>query len=494
MRPFFLGAVALVFVCVGPSLHAYGQYAAGLGGDPSIYQRLAELEAEVQELKRQQDSGHPPFSPASHSFTESFDVTSCPTCNVPCDHCSPTGGAGGGGAAAAAAKKYPSVQLTGFFHLDTAWFNQDPVNIASVGDANDGISFRRTRLAAKGNVADNTSYIVEMDFAASQAQFVDVWLTQSDLPVLGNVRIGRWRQPFGMSTLTGIRELPFMERAIPFALVPFRQTGIGAFDTALDERLTWAVSAFRFNSDFFGNNSGDNGGYAMAGRITGLPFYVNDNLLLHLGIDYSFQDPSNDSIRYFTAPEILLDQATGPFLAFPNMLTPAFADTGMIAGVDKINVYGAEIGGAIGRLYLQSETYWSEVNLGGGGTLRFPGAYAQARYMLTGETIPYNKKNGVFGRVKPSNPFDPWNGGWGAWELAARWSYLDLNDAFALGGGGSLPGGVRGGRLTDVTLGVNWYFNDFTKFQFNYIHANLGHPVLGNSDADILAVRAQLDF
>jgi phosphate-selective porin OprO/OprP len=53
---------------------------------------------------------------------------------------------------------------------------------------------------------------------------------------------------------------------------------------------------------------------------------------------------------------------------------------------------------------------------------------------------------------------------------------------------------VAGGRLNDVTFGVNWYLNRRAKFQFNYIHAFLDAPVFGDSDADIYAMRGQIDF
>jgi phosphate-selective porin OprO/OprP len=71
----------------------------------------------------------------------------------------------------------------------------------------------------------------------------------------------------------------------------------------------------------------------------------------------------------------------------------------------------------------------------------------------------------------------------GAWEIAGRWSYIDLDDE-----------NIAGGRLNDLTLGVNWYLNRYTKFQFNYIHAFLTRPIGVDSDADIVALRAQLDF
>jgi phosphate-selective porin OprO/OprP len=82
-------------------------------------------------------------------------------------------------------------------------------------------------------------------------------------------------------------------------------------------------------------------------------------------------------------------------------------------------------------------------------------------------------------RTRDGNPCS----GCGAWEVAARLSYIDLSDE-----------NIRGGRLTDVTLGINWYLNPYCKFVGNYIHAFLDHPVRGDSDTDIYAVRAHLDF
>ena len=130
----------------------------------------------------------------------------------------------------------------------------------------------------------------------------------------------------------------------------------------------------------------------------------------------------------------------------------------------------------------QSEATYAVVQpLGGRANQNFSGAYAKTGYFLTGEVRPYNKQGGVFGRVKSLNDFG--SKGWGALEVAVRYSYLDLNAV-----------NVSGGRLNDVTFGVNWYLNQYTKFQLNYIHAFLDRAPVGRSDANILAVRAQVDF
>jgi phosphate-selective porin OprO/OprP len=128
------------------------------------------------------------------------------------------------------------------------------------------------------------------------------------------------------------------------------------------------------------------------------------------------------------------------------------------------------------------------VNQVGGGTVTLPAFYAHARYVLTGEAIPYNKKNAVFTRVKPRCPVG--QGGSGAWEVAMRYSYIDLN-----GTNGTIDGAPAPGRSMNIlTFGLNWYLVDNAKFQFNYIHPFLDDPTLGTSNADYFAVRCQIDF
>ena len=171
----------------------------------------------------------------------------------------------------------------------------------------------------------------------------------------------------------------------------------------------------------------------------------------------------------------------------PLVSVPPNVNTGAMP-TERTNLFNVEGAASWGSLLIQSEARWARVDLLDGTSTTFPAAYAHMRYVLTGETIPYNRQSGVFGRVKPAHPVDLWCGYWGAWELAARVSYIDLNRP-------GVPDATRPGRrLTDVTLGLNWYLSDHTKFQFNYIHADLDDPILGSSQAQTFACRGQLDF
>ena len=288
-----------------------------------------------------------------------------------------------------------------------------------------------------------------------------------------------------MSELTSVRELPFLERPITFTQSPFRQTGLSLSDTTANEQGTWAIAGYRFVSDNFGNVFSDSGGYGLTTRLTRVAAEWAENRLFHIGADYSFNNPGGGVVQLVSTNEVFVGQNPnlGPagLSVLPIVGVPPFVNTGLLA-TENLQLFNVEGALALGRLAIQSEVRWAQIETTAGTTATLPGAYAQFRYTLTGETIPYNKSNGVFGRITPLNNFGK-TGGLGALELLGRVSHLDLNDA-----------GIGGGRLTNFTVGCNWYWNRFTKLQFNWIRSLLDNPTFGDSNTSTFALRAQIDF
>ena len=160
-------------------------------------------------------------------------------------------------------------------------------------------------------------------------------------------------------------------------------------------------------------------------------------------------------------------------------MAPYFVDTGSFAA-DNAHLLGYETALVYGPLSLQGEFTQSFVNRSEGqGDVYFQGAYASMSYFLTGEHRNYKKSKGSFSRVKPRKNFSFKRGGLGAWEIASRYSYLDLKD-----------GDILGGIMSDVTLGINWYLNPNMRIMGNYVHANRN----GVGSADIFQTRLQVDF
>jgi len=143
------------------------------------------------------------------------------------------------------------------------------------------------------------------------------------------------------------------------------------------------------------------------------------------------------------------------------------------------------------------------------------GAYLQLGYFLTGENVGYNKYMGAIDyNVKPFTNFfglgrDKGRVGWGAWELATRLSYLDLNGDILASNQVALPpttagvgpnqagnpnpflvipggGGINQGQMVNYTIGINWWWNPYTRVQLNYIYSMV-HSSNGGSGGTTVA-------
>jgi len=343
------------------------------------------------------------------------------------------------------------------------WTGRDSDIESFLGDElEDGTEFRRARLYVSGSIYKRIRYKAQYDFAGGDADLKDAYLELTKLPVVGNVKVGHFKEPFGLEELTSSKYITFMERALPNVFAPSRNTGLMLHDHALDERMTWAVGVFR-DSDDFGESTGT-GEYNITGRITGLPWYEDKGRkLLHLGASYSVREASGDSLRLRQRPEV--------------HLSPRFVDTGSFAA-DHLGLLGLETALVLGPASLQAEYMTADVDSSGYGDPEFSGWYVQGSYFLTGEHRSYKASEGAFSRVKPKKDFLQ-DGGVGAWEIAARYSNLDLDDS---------P--IMGGELDNVTLGLNWHLNPNTRVMFDYVMADLEDV----GDASAFMMRFQVDF
>lgn len=101
-----------------------------------------------------------------------------------------------------------------------------------------------------------------------------------------------------------------------------------------------------------------------------------------------------------------------------------------------------------------------------------------ATYLLTGE-------DSSFKGVKPKNDFDLDKGGWGAWELALRYSEMNIDGDTFTNQAGQLAGQTGADATPTLaqayadptfsakkartwTAGVNWYLNSNAKIVLNY--------------------------
>lgn len=422
--------------------------------------------------------------------------------------------------ASLAAKQYPYIEVHAVAQMDNGAFAQDANNIRTLkgfttlpnGILDNGSDFRRARLTANGGLTENSNFFFQMDFAfPGRPTFTDVWMEVTDLPILGNVRAGQWKQPFSLEVVSSFRYTTFPERSVLFqSFAPFRHIAIGFYDWASDERTTWAGSAYRAGQDQFGDslNYGNTGDYAFVGRTTHLMWFENEGTsYVHLGGAYNYVAPQGFGVpgpafgkrtaSFGTIPEYFIGQnqtttAGSAGVSQPASIidgTPKFVNTKNFL-VNHYSLEGLELLFVEGPLSIQSEANFLQATRANSTPAVFAGFYTTVGYFLTGEHRPYLKKSGAIDRVKPFHNFIKAIGddgsetyGLGAWEVAARISYIDLNDK-----------DIHGGRMNDLTVGLNWYLNAFAKIQFNYIRSDLTIPTFGQSLAQIYGLRAQFDY
>lgn len=409
----------------------------------------------------------------------------------------------------------PSVKINGVFQADSGWVSQDAVSTARYGTIGDGTDFRRARLAASGALTEVTNYFFQMDFAFfGRPTFTDLWVEQTDLPILGTLRFGQWKQPFSLEVVSSFRYTTFVERSLLFQpFTPFRHLGLGFYNRNQALTSTWAASAFAAGNDQYGGQIQTAGGIGTAERITWLPKYDEPSggrYYLHLGAAHYFSAPNNRTVNFRTIPEMFVGAqapvANGNVQPVPGNYAassmPFFVATGNLT-VHDYNVFGSELLWVHGPWSLQSEGMLNVVNQVAGDTLLFSGGYAQLGYFLTGEHRPYDRKAGAIDRIKPFENFfrvrSKQGGvcrGLGAWELAGRISTINLTGNYvpppvAVTTPATLTGG---GIVTDFTAGLNWYLNPYTKCQFNYIHSHSTDRLGGVALSDLFDLRVQMDF
>lgn len=400
-------------------------------------------------------------------------------------------------AADAAAKRFV-VRPFGRVHIDAGTFNHDGDLNRQIapGDAKSGIDLRRARFGFEGEGFDTFFYRFDIDFASFDNQtatrpiIIDSYIDTMNLPYLGNIRVGHFREPMSLDRLDSTNDLPFLERTtVVTALVPFRNMGVMTFNNTEDERATYAAGVFTEGATQYGEQYADHAGVAATGRVTWLPWWdelSDGRYYLHVGLSGSYRRTATQTKSFASTPEFTMHTglAGGGVNQFPN-----FVNTGTLP-IDDFAVYGGEASLNLGSWAIQAEYYGlsahqTTVN---SPNLFFHGWYVESMYWLTGESRNYNRKTGTHGAVTPHSNFFRVNTdqgietGWGGWELTSRLSSINLTDE-----------NVQGGSMYDVTLGVNWYYTVRSRVMFNYIHSFLDRRALyGN--ADIFAVRYQWAF
>ena len=401
------------------------------------------------------------------------------------------------------------VHVGGRTQFDAGWFDAPPNVQNNINNPyEDGVDFRRGRLRIDGTMYSVIEWAVEYDFVnairidgvdRAVTAPTDLWWEFKRCRGLGHVRIGNQKPAIGFEHLVSSRFLPFMERS-------YNQDafygggyngfwpGIAAFDSlGDDEHGTYNVGLFKPTNNVFAFNATD-GDYAVVGRTTRLLWYECEGAsLLHVGGSVMQQIDRRRSHDLSHARRDSHGSGRG---------WPVPASTGDVSG-DDMQWFNGELAAVEGPWTFQAEYLTSFMQnaapIVGGvvqpgvGTVTYHGGYVQVFYFLTGEHDRYNKLYGAFERVIPHENFfllrnrcGQVGGGSGAWQIGARYNYLDLND-----------NGLNGGILHNFTGGLNWFLNPNMKIQFDYMATHRDAALagdLGDGWINGWGIRVAIDF
>ena len=271
-------------------------------------------------------------------------------------------------------------------------------------------------------------------------------MEQQNLPLLGHFRAGHFKEPIGLEEFGSDLFLTYMEKSpATQAFTPSRNFGVmmwDNFDPCRD--TTWFVGVFRADSPDSPTNTGlwrsDNNDWCFDARLASLPYYdepSNGRYLVHLGGSYSFRHigdvttgaTDNQNVAYSTLNG-LAEFTTRSWVGSQGPI-----GFGAEADSNQWNQLNAEFLVIWGATSVQSEYF--QVLMNSGET--YQGGYAFLSYFLTGESRGYRKENKTIDRTIPYEPFfwvDTCHGrqcGWGAWEVAVGYSWVDLTDGHDIG-------------------------------------------------------------
>lgn len=389
-----------------------------------------------------------------------------------------------------------SLAVVGSLQPQVAFYTQSDRG-AGAPMLNNGTSFRRAHFGVQGTAFGDFGYTVVFDGAAlgGLASAVrDATISYAGLRPFTLI-VGNQKPQAGLEPLFSDRSnaATFLEPGLPAQLATVNGTrAIGARIATGNDRYSATIGVFGDDIANAGIANPVAEGWGYHGRVTIAPVNTPTRLV-HLGASAFRRDPGTgrattaatdpvqSQLRYRAQPEITVDA---------NQLI----DTGLLTRATRYTYLGLEAASVFGPVSIQGEyaKTWVEQDAGRV-DLEFNGAYVLGSVFLTGESRVYDGRTGVFTRLRPRRGFDL-GGGPGAIEVAARWSELDLDSR----ANQLAAGGIRGGRLTDYSLALNWYLNAYLRVQTNYIHAKSERRSATNVDlgtrADIVAIRVQQEW
>lgn len=343
----------------------------------------------------------------------------------------------------------------------------------------DSAEVRRARVSALIEWRNDWRLKLGLDMVRQETPFGEDVLPLRDLSVEYrglpvHIELGQFVEPFGLLQSSS-RGAALMERPQATGLAPGYGLGVAGNARFGNGGVTFGAFAPTRNDVFFGGRED----HSQTARVTYAPLR-GDDALLHLGAALSIREPDNDLLQFVTIPESVL------------LLDLNVRGQRLIVDDDYL-LFGAELAAQLGPVLLQGEVMQAEIpdaisfdDVVQNGTITFldasyTGWYVEGAWALTGERRDYSARRGTFSGIEPARML--FAGGFGAIEVAARYSSTDLRDETA-----------RGERGRIASAGINWYPVEYAKLMVEALDITVDDAAGGREQAQAVQARLQLHF
>lgn len=310
------------------------------------------------------------------------------------------------------------------------------------------------RLGVAARFMENWEAKVELGYGDSKISLKDIYLNYEQNN--HSFRLGLHYEPFGNARV-GTTNFRFMTNASSDkALGNKRKLGL-----SYSYNRKWLnLMAGIFSDGDVEKSKSLNQGYALAAKVVGRP-WMKEKRLLHLGLAPRFSSSSDEFTFTAGAPTDLLAKND-------NIIVQSVV--GRVTNQWKLD---AELIALYDKWYLQGQYFLVHLNRFGTKNYNAKAGYIQAGYMILGAKHNYNAKTGMIVNPAPKSL-----------EVLVRYDNVNLNNA-----------GIRGGRMSDISLGMNYFINKFIAAKINYTHMMPGKTALSvTDDYDVFQARIQFSF
>jgi phosphate-selective porin OprO and OprP len=325
-------------------------------------------------------------------------------------------------------------------------FGLDDSNQAVV----DTFAFRRLRPYLRGRFSRRFEFYFNPDFAGGTLVIQDAYVDVVFAPAV-RVRAGKGKTPFGLERLHSASNLLFFNRALPTALAPNRDLGIQVLGDISGGTISYLVGAMNGVTDGGGSDTDTNDSKDVSGRLVARPFKTLSTSPLK-GLGLAISGSTGSATGAAALPSFRTQSLEQPYFSYAG----AEADGTRIRYSPQAFYYYKAFGGFGEYVHTQTPVRKGLVRE----EISHDAWQLAASYVLTGETAT---DTGI--GVRPRANFDFGHGNFGAFQIAARYHTLKVDDrAFTLGL--ATPGSSE--KADAWTVGLNWYLTGNFRYTFNY--------------------------